>query len=192
MAPVLIWVDYLAGPDSEFPVGYVLPVCVAAWYSGRRAALALAVALPLAHLTFVLALWESPANLGWTIAVAIVRAVGVGFFALVFARQSEHERQLRRDLERRHALQLQAERLRVVHVTMRTVQDIVNNCLNQLQLLRMDAQGQVSPESIRLFDQAVKEAGFQLKALGDLTAYAEKQMEIGTALDVGDTGLTPD
>ena len=32
--------------------------------------------------------------------------------------------------------QRQAERLRVVHVTMRTVHDIVNNCLNQLQILR--------------------------------------------------------
>jgi SNF family Na+-dependent transporter len=39
------------------------------------------------------------------------------------------------------------EQLRVVHVTMRTVQDIVNNCLNQIQLLRLDAEGLVPEES---------------------------------------------
>jgi hypothetical protein len=172
------------------PVGYALPVCVAAWYSGQRAALSLAVALPLAHLIFLLTVWRSPASVGWIVVLSIFRATVVAFIALVFARQAEHERELRRDLERRHAVELQAEQLRVVRVTMRTVQDIVNNCLNQLQLLRADAEEHVSAESISLFDQAIKDAASQLKALGDLDAYAEKQMEIGTALDVGAPGAT--
>ena len=188
VSPLFIWVDYLAGPNSQFPVGYVLPVCVAAWYSGQRIALALATVLPLAHLVFVLTLWGPPANAGWIVTMAIFRASAVAFVALVFARQAEHERQLRRDLERRHALQLQAEQLRVVQVTMRTVQDIVNNCLNQLMLLRLDAEAHVSAESLAVFDQAIKDAAAQLKALADLEAYAEKQMEMGVALDVGDTG----
>lgn len=187
VAPVLIWVDYLAGPDSQVPVGYALPVCVAAWYSGQRSALSLAVILPLAHLIFVLTVWHSPDSLG-VVALAIPRAAVVAFIALVFARQSEHERELRRDLERRHAVQLQAEQLRVVQVTMRTVHDIVNNCLNQVQLLRMDAEeGRVSAESIRLFDEAITDAAAQLKRLGDLGVYAEKQIGIGTTLDVGAT-----
>jgi hypothetical protein len=187
VSPLFIWVDYLAGPNSQFPVAYVLPVCVAAWYSGPRIAIALATALPLAHLAFVLTVWGPPVYAGWTVATALLRAAAVGFIALVFARQSEHERQLRRDLERRHALQLQAEQLRVVRVTMRTVQDIVNNCLNQLLLLRLDAESHVSAESIKAFDQAIQDAASQLKALADLDAYAEKQMEVGTALDVGET-----
>ena len=188
--PVLIWADYLAGPDSQLPVGYALPVCVAAWYSGQRVALSLAIALPLAHQIFVMTVWGPPASLAWTVVLALLRATAVAFIALVFARQSAHERELRRDLERRHALQLQAEQLRVVQVTMRTVQDIVNNCLNQLQLLRLDAEGRVSAESIGLFDQAIKEAASQLKALGSLDAYGEKQMEAGTALDVTATSTT--
>ena len=185
VAPLLIWVDYVGGPDSQFPVGYVLPVCVAAWYSGQRAALALAFVLPAAHVTFLLTLWQTPANRSFVVVTAILRAIAVAFVALVFARQSEHERELRRDLERRHALELRAEQLRVVQVTMRTVHDIVNNCLNQLQLLRIDAEGHASAESIRLFDQAIKDAASRLKAIGDLDAYAEKQMEMGTTLDVG-------
>ena len=157
---------------------------------GNEPALSLAAVLPLAHLIFVLTVWRSPASLD-LIALTILRATVVAFIALVFARQSEHERELRRDLQRRHALQLQAEQLRVVQVTMRTVQDIVNNCLNQLQLLRMDAEeGRVSAESIRLFDQAITDAESRLKRLGDLEAYAEKQLEVGTTLDVGATGTT--
>jgi len=92
---------------------------------------------------------------------------------------AEKERQARE-----HLAHLKAEQLRVVHVTMRTVQDIVNNCLNQLQLLRLDAEGHVSEESLALFDAAIQEISEKLKVLGDLEAFAEKQMEIGSFLDV--------
>jgi hypothetical protein len=78
---------------------------------------------------------------------------------------------------------LESERLRVVQVTMRTVQDIVNNGLNQLQLLRFDAEGHVPPESLALFDDAIRETVKSLTALGDLQAYGEKQLVVGTGLD---------
>jgi hypothetical protein len=77
-----------------------------------------------------------------------------------------------------------AEQLRVVHVTMRTVQDIVNNCLNQIQLLRLDAEGFVPEESLRLFDEAIQDTTTKLKELGNLEVFAEKQMAIGSGLDV--------
>jgi signal transduction protein with GAF and PtsI domain len=87
-----------------------------------------------------------------------------------------------------HEVQLQAERLRVVQVTMRTVQDIVNNCLNQLQLFRMDAEGRLPDESLRLFDNVLQETSAKLRALGDMETFAEKPMEIGTGLDVAYSG----
>ena len=79
---------------------------------------------------------------------------------------------------------LQAGQLRVVHVTMRTVQDIVNNCLNQIQLLRLDAEGLVPEESLVLFDVAIQETSARLKALGDLKVFAEKHMAAGGGIDV--------
>jgi len=79
--------------------------------------------------------------------------------------------------------QLQAERLRVVQVTMRTVHNIVNNCLNQLQLLRIHAEGHVPLESVTLFDQAIHDAAAKLKALGDMEEFTETPMEIGMGLD---------
>jgi hypothetical protein len=86
--------------------------------------------------------------------------------------------------EAKRQAEIQAEQVRVVHVTMRTVQDIVNNCLNQLQLFRMDAEGIVPDESLRLFDKAIQETSAKLKTLGDMDVFVEKQMAVGSALDV--------
>jgi hypothetical protein len=81
-----------------------------------------------------------------------------------------------------HEIGLQAERVRVVNVTMRTVQDIVNNCLNQLQLVRFEAEGHVSQEALAVFDASIHDTAAKLKALGDLETYSEKQMEMGAGL----------
>jgi hypothetical protein len=78
---------------------------------------------------------------------------------------------------------LEGERLRVVQVTVRTVQDIVNNGLNQLQLLRFDAEGHVPPESLALFDEAIRDTVTRLTALGDLQVYAERQMVGGPGVN---------
>lgn len=53
--------DYLTGPFIEFPILFIFPVALAAWYNGRRWGLALAVLAPLAHLYF-LTVWTVP----WT------------------------------------------------------------------------------------------------------------------------------
>src|SRR6202041_246727 len=90
-------------------------------------------------------------------------------------------RKEKREAKRR--AEIQAEQVRVVKVTMRTVQDIVNNCLNQLQLLRVDAEGVVPEESLRLFDEAIQETSAQLKILGNLDVFAEKPMAVGSGLD---------
>jgi hypothetical protein len=89
----------------------------------------------------------------------------------------------------RREIGLQAERLRIVKVTMRTVQDIVNNCLNGLQLVRFEAEGHVVQESLALFDEAIQETSAKLKTLGDLEAYAENQMAVGTGLSSNKSDL---
>jgi len=96
---------------------------------------------------------------------------------------------IRADRRRKEDAHRQAEKLSVVHVTMRTVQDIVNNGLNQLQLLRVDAEGLVSEESLRLFDEAIQETSAKLKALGDLEVFTEKQMAVGSGVDVSEPSI---
>jgi hypothetical protein len=95
MALLLLWFDYRSGPDSSFPVVYVIPVCLAAWYSGRWAGLALALVTPLAHAVFLVAAWPQPGPLAPHLAATALRAAVIVIMALWFARLSEHERALR-------------------------------------------------------------------------------------------------
>ena len=95
----LIWIDYMAGPYAQFPVLYVIPVSLAAWYSGRWVSVALAVAIPVAHVLFLVALWTQPADLGTLIATTILRGAVILLMALWFARLSEHERTLDRHVQ---------------------------------------------------------------------------------------------
>jgi hypothetical protein len=99
VAGLLIWIDYLTGPDSQFPVVYVIPVSLAAWYSGRWPALAFAVAMPLVHIGFLLAVWKEPGAVGTLVAMTAIRGVVIIVMALWFARLSEHERDLHRHVQ---------------------------------------------------------------------------------------------
>ena len=60
VAVVLLWLDYATGLDTQFPSLYFIPVTLAAWYSGRWPALALAIGMPLVHIAFLLTLRTPP------------------------------------------------------------------------------------------------------------------------------------
>ena len=87
-------------------------------------------------------------------------------------------------MRRTHEAQLQAEQLKVLRATMRTVQDIVNNNLNQLHLLRFEAEGHVQVETLKLFDDTIQDTAAQLTALVNLETFAERPMESGRGLSV--------
>jgi hypothetical protein len=46
----------------------------------------------------------------------------------------------------------------------------------------------VSKNSLALFDDTIQDTAAQLRALGDMTVFAEKPMVIGSGLDVPPTG----
>ena len=86
--------------------------------------------------------------------------------------------------QRTYESQLMDERLRVLQVTMRTVQDIVNNFLNGVQLLRIEAEACFPPEMLTRFDTSIQDTAAQLTALGNIAVFAEKPTAIGSGLDV--------
>ena len=45
---------------------------------------------------------------------------------------------------------------------MTSVQDLVNNFLNNLQLVRMDAEGRLPPESLELFDDLIQDTSAKI------------------------------
>jgi PAS domain S-box-containing protein len=79
--------------------------------------------------------------------------------------------------------EIQLQRLRVFKATMRTVQDIVNNLLNGLQLVHLEAEDHVSAETLELVDRTIQEAAVKLKVLGDLETVTEKEMGLGLGID---------
>lgn len=92
----MLWVDQLNGVSPQFPVVYALPVCLAAWYSGRSPALALALAVPVLRLAFQLE--STPRQDVLPVVLATTsRGVVIMFLALWFARLAA----LERDLDRR-------------------------------------------------------------------------------------------
>jgi PAS domain S-box-containing protein len=79
--------------------------------------------------------------------------------------------------------EIQLQRLRVFKATMRTVQQIVNNMLNTLQLVHVEAAGELPPQALTLIERLIKETADELKALGDLETVTEKDMAIGQGID---------
>lgn len=69
LAACVACADLLSGPTVHFPVLYLAPVLLAAWYSGWRAGVGVALALPLARLVYGAVLWH-----GWLHAPAYVAA----------------------------------------------------------------------------------------------------------------------
>ena len=59
IAAVSIGLDYLTGPFIQFPIAFVIPVALAAWFVHARLAYVLAVVQPLARLGFT-CLWHTP------------------------------------------------------------------------------------------------------------------------------------
>ena len=75
-------------------------------------------------------------------------------------------------------LEVQEERLKILRATMRTVNDIVGNFLNKLQLFQMEAEEKnaLPPESLELMDSIIQDTTTRLRMLGDLETIHEKPM----------------
>jgi hypothetical protein len=86
--------------------------------------------------------------------------------------------------QRAHEARVRSEQLKVFQMTMRTVQDVVNNNLNELQFLRMEAEGHVPGDTLAHFDHTIQNTTSRLTALGNLNVFTEKPMAAGPGIDV--------
>lgn len=83
---------------------------------------------------------------------------------------------------------VQKHRLRVLKSTMTTVQEIVNNFLDNIQLFRMEAEEKAAldPESVQLIDFAIFEIADKLRRIGDLESVPERRGPGGIyQIDIG-------
>src|SRR4051812_30066202 len=72
-AALLLAAEYITGLYNQFPLVYVIPVSLAAYYSGRWPALMIALISPLAHIAFELT-GPGPVNVLAIVSMAAFRA----------------------------------------------------------------------------------------------------------------------
>ena len=82
----------------------MIPVTLAAWYSGRWPALLLAFIVPFTHGVFLTMLWNRPEDLFAGVGPTVFRAGVIMVMALWFARLAEHERTVHVYVERLEGL----------------------------------------------------------------------------------------
>ena len=103
IAAGLLLIEYLTGLHNQFPMIYFIPVSLAAWYSGRRTALALGLIIPIAQMMFVL-LERQPVHVPTLVAFTTFRGTVIIVMAMWLARLSEHERALNHEVQTLHGL----------------------------------------------------------------------------------------
>jgi hypothetical protein len=94
LAGASVLITYAAGPFIQFPIAFVFPVALAAWFDGLGHALGLAIALPLVRLGFVLGIWTVPWTDAHSIANAVVRISVLSLVAALTTRVGEQHRAL--------------------------------------------------------------------------------------------------
>ena len=93
---VMLVIDHFTSTGQQFPVGYVIPVILAAWYSGKWAAVGLAVAFPVLRLSFIVLTQEAAGGMASHALPILFRGIVIIILALWFARLAEFERSLER------------------------------------------------------------------------------------------------
>ncbi|SNX59888.1 hypothetical protein SAMN06296273_1332 [Nitrosomonas ureae] len=88
-----------------------------------------------------------------------------------------HQERLK-NLQSIRETEIQQEKLKVLRATMRTVQDITGNFMNNLHFfkLEIDRNNSLSPESMKELDQMTQETTMRLNKLANLNEIREKKL----------------
>lgn len=83
----------------------------------------------------------------------------------------------------RRRISLDQERIQAMRATMATVHDVVNNGLNNLHLIRLEAEKSqaLSPETLSLFEELISDTAAQLREIDQLESVAERTLGEGLA-----------
>lgn len=91
---------------------------------------------------------------------------------------AELHRQRLKYLQSIKEVEVREEKLKVLKATMRTVQDITGNFLNNLQFFKLEINKNqtLTPESLRKLDELIDDTSLRLNKLGNLDEIREKKM----------------
>jgi hypothetical protein len=96
VAIVILFLDYLMQPFIRFPILFLIPITLAAWYSGREWGIGLAVCMTLVH-TGLVRVAGTPETLTVTAINELIRVVVLSLFAFLVDRTATQTRMLARE-----------------------------------------------------------------------------------------------
>lgn len=91
---LMLGVDYFSGPAVQFPIAFVFPVLLAAWYSGRIWGVSLAALLPLTR-TALHYFWDTPSDAFTMVLNLVIRIVVLIGLAVLVARTASLTREVK-------------------------------------------------------------------------------------------------
>ena len=97
LAAGMVVLDYLLGPLIQFPVFYLIPVVLCAWFDGLAPSLILALGLPLIRL-YLMSQWDFPHGVEAAVINAGIRAAVLSSLAVVTARTGHQTRLLAQEV----------------------------------------------------------------------------------------------
>lgn len=86
--------DYYSGPFIQFPITFLIPIALAAWFNGRWPGIALAILLPLLRLYYNTAFWTVPGTMVEAGINCAIRILVFGAFVIVIDRTASLTRRL--------------------------------------------------------------------------------------------------
>ena len=89
--------DLLTGNYLMFPILFVIPVSLCAWFCSAQWAWALAIVLPVGRFC-IAAFWELPSPMAYLIVNALVRIVVLFFLAFLVSRTARQTSELEREV----------------------------------------------------------------------------------------------
>jgi hypothetical protein len=96
-AMAAVALDYATGPFIQFPIAFLLPVALAAWFDGPFHGLLLAIGLSAIRLGLTMGVWTVPWTAGTALANAAIRVSIFSLLAYLTARVAEHDRTVTRE-----------------------------------------------------------------------------------------------
>lgn len=98
VAAASVAITLVGGPFIQFPIAFILPVALAAWFDGLGHALLFASALPAIRFALVLGPWNAPWGETYSVANAVIRISVLSLLAVLTSRVAVQHRALRQEV----------------------------------------------------------------------------------------------
>lgn len=174
--------------DSVIPLGiaigvfYLFVVLISLRSSEKRFTI---IVTAICTILVAVGTWISPLSTAPDDLILANRALSIlaiWITAILALNQQDRTNELHRErlkyLQSIKEVEIRKEKLKILKATMRTVQDIIGNFLNNLHFfkLEIDKNKTLFPESINKLDLLIRDTSQRINKLGDLEEIREKRM----------------